>query len=645
MPALADLVAAAHAAFPVDRSLSLITELAALDRFQASRGIEAAADRVAERAERAGLRDVQLVRFPTDAGWWSFRPPAPWTPHRARLDLLGPAAVRPMVRFPELACSLATHSAPARLPDAPLVDAGARPPAAELAGAVVLLSRRDAEAGPPVPLVVERLTAAGAAGVVTDLAAPADPRGAGRVELPRDARLFCFSVPSAVFAELAAAARAGARARVEVEVERAGRMPLVHGVLPGSGDAAPILVQAHLCHPRPSANDNASGVAAAVGIAETLTALGAGRRRRPVAVLWAPALAGTAGELHAVVGLGVARGGTAAPALAVNLDMVGEDQAQCGGPLVVEGPPAHRPSVLPALFADALEALPAAARSYSTAVPLRTWNWTGTPFSGGSDHAVLADPSVGASAVCLGHWPDRFRHSSLDTVDRVDPQELRRVGAATAAVVQFAGCAGPGDLAEMGLSVARWASAQLTTIARAATAEARDGSVDPFEPAWSGSFLAHQVRSADRAARHAAALIGAAPAPRQPYHDWLTAQARALAGPRGAGDEATPARRPAGAPVLRRAWAGPFNVEGLIAAALPPDRAWLLTEDHRRPAAYTEMLALALAVDDMSTLDDVVTRAAYSTWLALDLAFAREYVRVLVDTGWVTLTRRTDGGR
>jgi hypothetical protein len=618
---LTELVAAAYAAFPVDQSLDLITELSRLDRFQASHGIETAADLVAEQAERSGIHSVRVMRFPADAGWWSFRPPAPWTPRRAALDLLGPAGSRRMVAFPELACSLATYSAPACLPGAPLVLAGS---GADPAGAVVVLSRRAAAQGPPLPLLVERLTAAGAAGIVTDLAAPDEPSAAGRVELPRDARLFCFSVPAAVLTELTAAARDGARVRVNVDVDRVGRMPLVHGTLPGTEDLAPILIQAHLCHPRPSANDNASGVAAAVGVAQTLAAIGTGPMRRPVSFLWAPEFAGTAAYLHDVAGR--------APALAVNLDMVGEDQAQCGGPLLVEEPPAHRPSMLPALFADALEALPTGIRSYSTARPLRTWNWAGTPFAGGSDHAVFADRSVGTSAVGVGHWPDRFRHTSLDTVQRVDPQELRRVGAATAAVAGFAAGAGPGDRPEIESSVARWASAGLTALAR--TVAERPAGLPVRR------LADHQVRSAGRAVRQAAALIGAAPHDWRRHHDWLAAQARTLSGPdRHAGEES-----PAGGPVVRRTWAGPFNLEGLVAAASPPDREWILTEDDRRLSAYTEMLAIALAVDDTSTVDGIAATATCSTWLSPEPAFVHRFVEVLADAGWVSMSPLTAGG-
>jgi Zn-dependent M28 family amino/carboxypeptidase len=51
----------------------------------------------------------------------------------------------------------------------------------------------------------------------------------------------------------------------------ATRIPLVTARLAGESERE-ILVVSHLCHPRPGANDNASGAAAALEAARTLAA-------------------------------------------------------------------------------------------------------------------------------------------------------------------------------------------------------------------------------------------------------------------------------------------------------------------------------------------------------------------------------------
>lgn len=607
MPLIADVTATSFAAFPVDRTHELIGRLAELDRCQGSRGIEAAADLVAERAERAGLRGVEVRRFPADgqARWWSFRAPRSWTPVSATVDLLAPSGAARMVSYPELACSLATNSAKADLTAAPLVVAGVGRP-----GTVVLLPK----GGPPLRPFLDDLAAAGAAGLITDVASPdepGEPAAAGRVELPRDTTMFGFSVPTAMMGELLAAARRGDQVRVAVRVESGAAMPLVHGLLPGRTERdAEILVQAHLCHPRPSANDNASGVATAIGVAETLAALGDrfGEGRRAVRFLWAPEFAGTAAFLHERPDPG--------PALGINLDMVGGTH----GPLVVESPPGRLPSLLPALAEQVLTALPTPLRSYSGAVPLRDWHGEVTPFAGGSDHAVLG--GAGCPAICVSHWPDPYRHTSLDTPDRVGRAQLRRAGALAAAMAQYLRCADAGDIPRTQAMITRSAYRRMLTIMDRAT-DREAPPLDPFSPHWLGGFLSHEAAAAHEAMRRSSLLLGgdggvSARLPEPPVP--------------------VTGRRPAASAgeVVRRTWAGPFNLQGVEDTASPEDRRWLIEHEH----AYTEMLALALAIDDASSLTDVAARAAYSTWLPIDLDFARRFVQVLVASGWAETGRR-----
>jgi len=60
---------------------------------------------------------------------------------------------------------------------------------------------------------------------------------------------------------------------------------------------AEVLVVAHLCHPQPSANDNASGAAAALEAARVLQTLIAGGHlpppRRSIRFLWLPEFTGS----------------------------------------------------------------------------------------------------------------------------------------------------------------------------------------------------------------------------------------------------------------------------------------------------------------------------------------------------------------
>jgi hypothetical protein len=221
-------------------------------------------------------------------------------------------------------------------------------------------------------------------------------------------------------ARLAAGEALGLEAEIDAH-EFDTRIPLLTASLPGATDAE-VLVVAHLCHPQPSANDNASGAAALLETARVLARLAADGRWRPgargVRFLWMPELTGTCAWLA----LDRARAGRVSAAL--NLDMVGEDQAQCGSTLLVEDPPCFAATFAEALLRDIRRDAQDWITSYAGPGHFSLVRMAEVPYGGGSDHAVLADPAVGIPCPMLIQWPDRFYHSSHDTPDRCDPDSL-----------------------------------------------------------------------------------------------------------------------------------------------------------------------------------------------------------------------------
>jgi hypothetical protein len=77
----------------------------------------------------------------------------------------------------------------------------------------------------------------------------------------------------------------------------------------------------------------------------------------------------------------------------------------------------------------------------------------GTPFSGGSDHYILADPSVGVPCPMIIQWPDKFYHTSLDTLDKVDPASLHRAGVLAATYAYFLANAAAAQATWLGLEM------------------------------------------------------------------------------------------------------------------------------------------------------------------------------------------------
>nr|WP_246497570.1 DUF4910 domain-containing protein [Sphaerisporangium rubeum] len=571
-----------------------VAALCGSDRYQASDGIAEAARYVAARAEEAGLRDVRVHEFPADGArrWWSFRAPVGWSPVSGVLQGGGVT-----VRYPEEPFTLAAYSGGGggELAVYGVADV------AEARGAVVLHD----DVAVPLSEVLGLAERHGAAGVVTEQVSPGG--GIGRVELRAGGSSFAFSVPRGAVRRLAEAGRV----RVAVAVERGAAMPVVTGVLPGDGGE--ILLYAHLCHPRPSANDNATGVAALLGAARVLAARA---RRRPVRFVWGPEFTGMAAYLHDVA--------EQAPFAAVNVDMAGEDQRLCGGPLIVERCPDHLPGFVGALAEHVVACLPQAARSYAGTVECDTWAWRATPFVGASDHSLLVDRSVGTPVVTLGHWPDRFNHSSGDTLDKVDPAELRRTATVAAATAAVLAEATPRDRPELEGIALRWAAARLMECVPS------PGAAPPRHRTEVGlAALRHRTEVGLAALGWLDEVCGGHGD--EQARRWLTGLAEHVGTllPSGA-----PQDVPAGPPV-RRCWPGPFNVRGFAEAAGDAGRAWVdarLTAD--RAGGYTRMLALAHAVDDVRDRAQVAGYATLASGLPIGDGFAGEFIDLLVAAGW-----------
>jgi peptidase M28-like protein len=640
---LAGLVAAVHGAFDVPAAIADVAALCEHDRYQAGAGIDAAAAHVAERAADAGLIDVEVLRFPADGArrWWTFAAPPSWTPQRAWVHVDG----TPVLCYPEQPYALAANSAatPAGGLRLPLVHWSAGVGHPDPVGALVVLHDT------PLPTALGELVAHGAAGVLADpLAGCAGrwPGQVGRIELPVGCGLFAFS---ATEQQLVALRRATV-ADVLVEVEAgAGTLPVVTGRLPDADSSDPrgeLLLSAHLCHPRPSANDNASGVAALLGIARAHAALGAGRTVRFV---WGPEFVGMAAYLHDVVHARHA----SKPVAAVNVDMAGEDQHRCGGPLVIERAPDELPSPLSAIAERCVALIPPAARSYSGAVPCDTWAWRATPYVGASDHAMLAGPPTGCPAISLGHWPDAANHTSADTLDLVDPDELRRTatiaGATVAAMRALRG--DPELAADVADSTVAWAAAHVLSALpgqRSPAPPPADGPVlDPWAQEQTARRLNHRgavaldvVRSLRGTAVPTYAIDRAA--------EWiagLAGPASALSGPRShQAGPSEPARAPDDADVLSVRWDGPLNLRHLAECAEPDDRRWLAEiSAHDRGGNYARLLAMARGLDGRRDRRAVAWWAALTSELAVPVPMAQRFLGLLCRAGWARPTQPPTG--
>jgi aminopeptidase YwaD len=229
-----------------------------------------------------------------------------------------------------------------------------------------------------------------------------------------------------------------------------GSLDNVVAVIPGKTQEE-VVVTAHLCHPQPSANDNASGAAAMLEMACALQRLvNQGvlpKPERSLRFLWVPEMTGSSAYLsthEAEIPWMVA---------GINLDMVGEDQSKTGSCLTLVNPPQALSSFTPALLEHILETLMVETRVHYSAEPFPLFRYTFTGFSGGSDHYIFSDPTVGVPMPAMIQSPDRFYHTTADTPDQVDAHMLRISGTIAATFACWVANAGKEEAAWLATEV------------------------------------------------------------------------------------------------------------------------------------------------------------------------------------------------
>jgi hypothetical protein len=450
-----------------------VAELSRFHRVQASPGYRAAAQWAVAEFQAAGVR-AELLTYPADdrARYWSCRMFREWTADEAELVLIEPGGERRrLCNFTEDKMSLVQRSGPTPPEgleaEVVVVDQADRPESyhgVDVKGKVVLVSgdvglarRLAVDQHGAVGLLVDHLREFPPVRRSLDLpdarqyttfwptGAPGERPCFGFVLTTRDGLHLRGLIRGAAQEGLGRGRRrrpSGAAPRVYARVDARfydGQMENVSAVIPGQTDEE-VIVVAHLCHPQPSANDNASGSGTVIEVARTLQALITSGRlaqpRRGIRFLLVPEMTGTYAFLatqEKALGRFVA---------AINLDMVGENQALCGSPLLIEKPPASIPSFAADLAARILADIGRDAHTLTGPAGYQLFKYVVTDFSGGSDHYVLADPSVGIPCPMLNQWPDRFYHTNEDTIDKVDPEMLRRVGVLTAVYAYFLAAAG-----------------------------------------------------------------------------------------------------------------------------------------------------------------------------------------------------------
>jgi aminopeptidase YwaD len=419
-------------------------------RMRASRGISVAAEFVADQARNYGLEKVEILHFPADGKtfYGTQRARMAWNADFAELWEIG-ADGKPSNRIASwdaIPLVLAQDSESGNV-TAELVDVGAGTnehdyTGKDVRGKLVLVSSQ--------PEAVQRLAIdrLGAAGIISYAQNQRTAWYGENDNLIRWGHLDSFSTTKTFAFMLSLKQARGFQARLARGEKIAMKAEIRAGQTVGTYDIATaviagsdpnlkddeIVFSCHLDHPRPGANDNASGCVTILEVGRTLAKLikegKIERPRRTIRFVWPPEIEGTLMLLNQ--GPNFARRIKAA----IHMDMVG------GGPEtkavfhVTRGP-----ASLPSFVNDVAEAFGEFVneQSYRYAAgeaapfPLiapeggkEPLNARMAEFSLGSDHQVYTDSSFAIPAIYLNDWPDRYIHTNFDTPANIDPTKLKR---------------------------------------------------------------------------------------------------------------------------------------------------------------------------------------------------------------------------
>ena len=505
-----------------ERAMNLVTRIAAHHRIQSSPGFRAAAE-LCERVAKGWGLETEMHTYAADGrtSLWGCIIPQEWEAVSATLELLEPEKTR-LADFSECKISLIQRSAPASLDRVEIVVLNdglekSEYAAVDVRGKLVLTK---AAVDRVHELAVEQF---GAAGIVFDGMREVKPVRS-RLDLP-DARQYtsfwwqpgekkCFGFVLSprqgdwlrALAASSAEARVRLRARVRVDSAfRDGSMEVLSCFIPGESLEEVTLIS-HLCHPEPSANDNASGCAAVLETMRAIKTLIDRREipplKRGIRALLLPEMTGSFAYLatHDERFRDMV--------CAFNVDMAGENQTLCGSTFMIESPPDASRGFTRELAALLLDRVFQGRTSSGGTGEILQERIAVRPFNGGSDHIIFTDPDVNVPCPSLGQWPDKFYHTSADTPDKTDPAMLAAASKLAGAYALFAATAGAAEARWLGLEVFAALKRDTTqeTSARLASALERAGAGPDVELARLRKKLSYMLERSKSGFEHLARL-------------------------------------------------------------------------------------------------------------------------------------------
>jgi aminopeptidase YwaD len=232
---------------------------------------------------------------------------------------------------------------------------------------------------------------------------------------------------------------AGENIRFDAEIrarQEQGKYALVTAVITGSDSSLQseeIIYSCHLDHPRPGANDNASGCVSILETARSLKRLiDTGllpAPKRSLRFIWPAEIEGSLIYLNSMEDTSFIKAN-------IHLDMVGGGQ-ETKSVFRVSGGPMSLPTFIADVGFEIGHFVNDQTLRYASGedveYPLVSKEGSKNPqltqmegISLGSDHQVFNEGSWGIPGIYLHDWPDRYIHTNFDTAAMIDPTKLKR---------------------------------------------------------------------------------------------------------------------------------------------------------------------------------------------------------------------------
>ncbi|AFK21728.1 putative leucine aminopeptidase [Pyrococcus sp. ST04] len=237
------------------------------------------------------------------------------------------------------------------------------------------------------------------------------------------AKIPALTVPESVASDMIGKAKKGGvrvKVRVETKILTKRDLPIVYAKI---GEPPYVLFSAHICHPKPGANDNASGSAMLIELARILSKV---EGRVGFAFLWIPEYHGTQAFIPKVK--------TEEFYANINLDMVGGSEDRANSTIMLVRTPLSRFSIISGIAEMFIEKYNSGGSSFSGS-PLPRMKFKAYPYEMGSDHDIFNIFSV--PGIMPITWPDNYYHTSADTPEKLSLESLSIIGKAVLSTAIF----------------------------------------------------------------------------------------------------------------------------------------------------------------------------------------------------------------